>query len=195
MPRRIEDFALLGAAQTAALVSNEGSIDWLRLPRFDSPASFAALLGNKENGRWQIVLYGHVLERRTSIPPRGRSAALTSCHPVACGAAMPPVVRVDHLRSRRQPTELRLEIRVIEAPGPPCRSTTVGRCSICGPSGTSTDPSTSNHSRVPFTSMCTRLLLATEAPAFTFALETGWERLGGADRLRPSLRGRMIRGP
>ena len=52
---RIEDYALIGDCETAALVSKHGSIDWLPWPRFDSPACFAALLGTKENGRWLIA--------------------------------------------------------------------------------------------------------------------------------------------
>jgi GH15 family glucan-1,4-alpha-glucosidase len=58
MPSRIEDYALLGDTQTAALVGRDGSIDWLCLPRFDSAACFAALLGDEDNGRWRIAPLG-----------------------------------------------------------------------------------------------------------------------------------------
>jgi GH15 family glucan-1,4-alpha-glucosidase len=55
MPARIEDYALIGDCETAALVSRNGSIDWLCWPDFSSEACFAALLGNHENGCWKIA--------------------------------------------------------------------------------------------------------------------------------------------
>src|SRR2546423_5848479 len=55
---RIEDYALVGDLQTAALIGREGSVDWLCVPRFDSGACFAALLGTSEHGRWLLAPRG-----------------------------------------------------------------------------------------------------------------------------------------
>ena len=52
---RIEDYAIIGDLSTAALVGNDGSIDWLCWPEFDSDACLAALLGKPENGRWRVA--------------------------------------------------------------------------------------------------------------------------------------------
>ena len=55
MAERIEDYGLIGDLQTAALVSRQGCVDWLCLPRFDSGACFAALLGDEEHGQWSLA--------------------------------------------------------------------------------------------------------------------------------------------
>ncbi|MGH3004148.1 MAG: glycoside hydrolase family 15 protein [Gaiellaceae bacterium] len=55
MPERIEDYGLVGDLQTGALVSRDGSLDWLCFPRFDSGACFAALLGSSDDGRWLLA--------------------------------------------------------------------------------------------------------------------------------------------
>ena len=54
----IEDYALIGDEQTAALVGTDGSVDWLCLPRFDSAACFARMLGDEDNGYWRIAPVG-----------------------------------------------------------------------------------------------------------------------------------------
>ncbi|MFF5786521.1 glycoside hydrolase family 15 protein [Streptomyces sp. NPDC012693] len=58
MTQRIDDYALIGDLQTAALVGRDGSVDWLCLPRFDSAACFAAILGDEDNGHWRIAPKG-----------------------------------------------------------------------------------------------------------------------------------------
>ena len=69
MPLRIEDYALIGDCETAALVGRDGSIDWLCVPRFDSPACFAALLGTPEHGRWLIAPAGPIRQVRRRYRP------------------------------------------------------------------------------------------------------------------------------
>ena len=68
MPSPIEDYALIGDCQTAALVARDGSLDWLCLPRFDSDACFAALLGSARNGRWQLAPVSPAKARRRYRP-------------------------------------------------------------------------------------------------------------------------------
>lgn len=64
----LEDYALLGDCHSAALVSRRGSIDWLCLPRFDSSACFAALLGDASHGHWTVTAAGEAEVRRRYLP-------------------------------------------------------------------------------------------------------------------------------
>ncbi len=64
MTTPIEEYAVLGDTETAALVSRAGSIDWLCLPQFDSPACFAALLGTRDHGRWLLGPHGKATSTR-----------------------------------------------------------------------------------------------------------------------------------
>src|SRR6188472_2713604 len=90
---RIEDYALIGDLQTAALVSMAGSIDWCCFPRFDSGACFAALLGTPDHGLWRLAPTAEV----TSTVRRYRhdTLILETLHEVAGGLVrvidfMPP---------------------------------------------------------------------------------------------------------
>jgi len=90
----ISDYALIGDCETAALVSRDGSIDWLCWPRFDSGACFAALLGTSENGHWRIAPR-HPHDARTSRRYCGHTLILETRFETRDGAAtlidfMPP---------------------------------------------------------------------------------------------------------
>ncbi len=100
---RIEDYGLIGDTQTAALVGIDGSIDWLCLPRFDSGACFAALLGDRSHGRWRLGPAAHDVrvERRyvpgtlvleTTFHTADGTARVVDCMPIRGSA--PDVVRI-----------------------------------------------------------------------------------------------------
>ena len=83
MASKIEDYALIGDLQTCALVGRDGSIDWMCVPRFDSPACFAALLGTPEHGRWKIAPRDAV--RTTSRRYRDETLILETTFETATG--------------------------------------------------------------------------------------------------------------
>jgi GH15 family glucan-1,4-alpha-glucosidase len=116
---RIEDYALLGDLQTAALVERGGSIDWLCFPRFDSGACFAALLGDEENGRWLLApgnggtpdrryLHETLVLETTWETPDGRVRVLDFMPP---RGEAPDVVRIVEGLEGRVPMRSELVIR------------------------------------------------------------------------------------
>jgi GH15 family glucan-1,4-alpha-glucosidase len=87
MAAKLEDYAMIGDGRTAALVCRDGGIDWLCLPRFDSDACCAALLGTRENGAWEIAPAGEI--KRCSRAYAGDSLVLQTTFETSAG-----VVRV-----------------------------------------------------------------------------------------------------
>ncbi|MCL2552826.1 MAG: glycoside hydrolase family 15 protein [Actinomycetia bacterium] len=107
MPGRIEDYALIGDLQTAALVGRDGSIDWLCLPRFDSTSVFAALLGDRGNGRWRLAPAGKDVKECASRAYRGDTLVLDTVWETASGS----VKVTDFMPQRDQLPDV---IRVVE---------------------------------------------------------------------------------
>jgi GH15 family glucan-1,4-alpha-glucosidase len=105
MSQPIEDYALIGDTHTAALVGRNGSIDWLCLPRFDSGACFAALLGDSANGRWLLAPRGG--DQSTTRRYRDDTLLLETQFGTAEGA----VRVVDFLPIRRESPHL---VRIVE---------------------------------------------------------------------------------
>ena len=105
----IEDYALIGDMQTAALVGRNGSIDWLCLPRFDSDACFAALLGDEHNGHWRVC---PTVSRGPGVPPRRGQLAVP-------GRLADPADRLAHHERHRPGAGLHAAARPRHArPGP-----------------------------------------------------------------------------
>ncbi|WP_433855756.1 glycoside hydrolase family 15 protein [Streptomyces kronopolitis] len=119
MHPHIEDYALIGDLQTAALVGRDGSIDWLCLPRFDSGACFAALLGGKGNGHWRVAPRSEEATAQRSY--RGDSLILDTVWETPTGSVRvvdfmpqrdraPDVVRI--VEGLRGSVEMRSELRL-----------------------------------------------------------------------------------
>ena len=120
MASRIEDYAIIGDTHTAALVGKDGSIDWLCVPRFDSGAAFAALLGTEDNGRWRITPAGGLrsVERSyrgdslvldTTFHTEDGVARITDCMPIRGDSAQ--VVRIVEGIEGRVPMHMDLRMR------------------------------------------------------------------------------------
>jgi GH15 family glucan-1,4-alpha-glucosidase len=116
----LEDYALIGDTHSAALVARTGSIDWLCLPRFDSEACFAALLGNESHGRWLLAPQGRI--KRVQRRYRGETLVLETEFETDDGAVRivdcmphrehrPDLVRIVEGVSGRVPMRMQLVIR------------------------------------------------------------------------------------
>ena len=139
----IEEYALIGDCETAALVGRDGSIDWLSFPRIDSPACFAALLGAPENGRWLLAPVAEVSQVRrwyhtdtlileTEFTTPEGVVSVIDFMPVRNG--MPDLVRI--VAGRRGQVRMRLEFVIRFDYGcivPWVRSTPQGIVAIGGP--------------------------------------------------------------
>ena len=95
MSLKIEDYAMIGDGQTAALVGRDGSVDWLCWPRFDSASVFARLLGDEENGRWRMATSDP--KAKVSWRYRDDTLVLESRYETATGTA----VVIDFMPPRR----------------------------------------------------------------------------------------------
>jgi glucoamylase len=141
----IEDYALIGDRRTAALVGRDGAIDWLCLPRFDSPACFAALLGDSRNGHWRIAPTGPydvtrayredtlVLETVFTTPTG--SVALIDF--MAAGESQPRLIRIVQGRTGHVAMAMRIMIRFdfgMSVPWVTRLENHHGICAIAGPS-------------------------------------------------------------
>ena len=102
---RIEDYALIGDLQTAALVDRRGSIDWLCFPRFDSGACFAALLGNEDNGRWLLA------PARPAARLRAATSRTRSCSRRVCETDEGAVRVLDFMPPRDEAPDV---VRIVE---------------------------------------------------------------------------------
>jgi GH15 family glucan-1,4-alpha-glucosidase len=105
MSSRIEDYALIGDGETAALVGRDGSVDWLCWPRFDSPACFAALVGEREHGRWRIAPVDESARSRRGY--RGDTLILETEHSTPDGS----VTVIDFMPPRSSNSNL---VRIVE---------------------------------------------------------------------------------
>ena len=121
MPAQIEDYALIGDCETAALVGRDGSIDWLCVPRFDSPTCFAALLGTPEHGRWQIAATGQsiravrryrpgTLVLETEYETEAGAVTVIDCMPLR--TETPTIVRIVEGKRGRVPMSFDLVMRL-----------------------------------------------------------------------------------
>lgn len=143
--RLIEDYALIGDCETAALVSRNGSIDWLCFPRFDSGACFAALLGTPDHGRWLITpaaptisvkrwYRGETAVLETEMTTEEGVVSIIDFMPVRTG--LPEVVRL--VVGRRGRVRIRMELVIRFDYGsvvPWVRRMEKGLTAVAGPDG------------------------------------------------------------
>src|SRR6202035_4669726 len=138
MPLNIEDYAIIGDCETAALVGRDLSIDWLCWPRFDSSACFANLLGTKDNGRWSIEpadpgakmtrnYRGHSLILETTIETTDGVAVVIDFMPTR----MPGSHLIRRVRGVRGSVKFRTELIMRSVMAPACHGCAAATTAAC----------------------------------------------------------------
>ncbi len=143
--KRIEDYGFIGNLLSCALVAKDGSIDWLCLPRFDSDACFAALLGTEDNGYWRIAPAEEVVKvtRRyrdgsmileTTFETKSGTVTLVDFMPLSPDEEHVDLFRIVHGDKGRVPMRMEIALRFgYGATVPWVRSTDFGLRAVAGP--------------------------------------------------------------
>jgi len=198
----IGDYAMIGDRQSAALVGNDGSIDWFCAPRFDSPACFAALVGTADNGRWLVApadpivatqrrYVGDTMTLETTFACASGTVVLTD---VMVEGGAPRIVRTIRCVAGRVAMRMELIIRFDYGSVVPwVRRTDGGLVAVGGPDGLRLASDVALEPR-GLTTVAAFTLVAAESAGFELASFRSYEALPAARAPEARSRGRRRTG-